>query len=760
MVFNKSTSLLVLFLIFNLISTAQSIIYVNQNATGNADGTSWTDAYTSVDSAFSNSVSGDTIWIASGRYFPEGSGVGVSFNLPSGRIIYGSFAGTETQLSQRNIANNKTYLDGDIGTTGVASDNCRNVVYANNLTSPVFLDGFEIVNGYAYTVGGSITVGGGGARILNSYVHFTNCTFADNYTYMRGGAIYTQNNAGVVLKNCTFKYNKTGNNTQSLGGAIYMNSGYLTIESCTFINNESKSGGAIATYSPTIVIDKTTFMGNKATTDDGGAIYNGSESTLSVYNSLFAGNYSEGNCAAIYTSSTLNTNYQKYINCTFADNYTKQSNGYTAYASDLTSVYNCIFWGNVASKPLFNLPPAIEPSVHNSLVGGGITYGNNNINANPQFVKAGNAQNAPFTLDTFDYSLLNTSPALNSGSNSYVNSNYNKDILGNDRIRGDYADMGAFESPYFTYKITTTSNDPNADETQGDGVYLKDSTVTISTTAKSDCYTFLYWKEGNNVVSYDTNFSFTASANRNIVSHYSQKEFSVHLMTFPLGTGNITGNSETGKFWCNNDSVRTFTTAPTGCYEFVNWTIDAVVVGTEPTLNLILTKNIGLIANYKPKELNVQLLASPPQGGTVSGAGTFACETFIQVNATANSGYKFSGWKENGTVVSNLANYPFVVKNDANLVAEFTSTAGVSDAFKNSISVYPNPTSHHISISGSNSIENVTLYNLEGAVVLRLSNVELSAMQNKIDISWLANGYYILEVKQDEASAHFNVIKN
>ena len=237
MVFTRNFYLLLTFLFFTTNSYSQTRIYVDQNATGSANGTSWSNAFTSIDSAFTNSVTGDTIWIAKGRYFPSGNGVNARFNLPNGRAIYGSFAGTETSINQRDIANNPTYLDGDIGTQGTASDNCRAVVYANNLTSPVLLDGFKIVNGYAYTVGGSISVGGGGARILNSNVSFTNCTFSDNYTYMRGAAIYSQNTATITLTNCVLSNNSTGNNTQSIGGAIYMNSGNLKIYGCTFTSS-------------------------------------------------------------------------------------------------------------------------------------------------------------------------------------------------------------------------------------------------------------------------------------------------------------------------------------------------------------------------------------------------------------------------------------------------------------------------------------------------------------------------------------------
>jgi len=50
---------------------AQSPIYVDEDATGNADGTSWTDAYTNVQDALAVAVAGEDIWVAEGICRPS-----------------------------------------------------------------------------------------------------------------------------------------------------------------------------------------------------------------------------------------------------------------------------------------------------------------------------------------------------------------------------------------------------------------------------------------------------------------------------------------------------------------------------------------------------------------------------------------------------------------------------------------------------------------------------------------------------------------
>jgi Protein of unknown function (DUF3494)./Listeria-Bacteroides repeat domain (List_Bact_rpt). len=68
----------------------------------------------------------------------------------------------------------------------------------------------------------------------------------------------------------------------------------------------------------------------------------------------------------------------------------------------------------------------------------------------------------------------------------------------------------------------------------------------------------------------------------------------------------------------------------------------------------------------------VTLSSSLLIGGTISGSGTFDSNSFVTVIATANAGYTFTNWKENGTIVSANARYPFTINGNRTLVANFT----------------------------------------------------------------------------------------
>ena len=57
-------------ILFAQLAYSQTTIYVNTSAGGSNNGTSWENAYTLLQSALDNAVSGDQIWVAAGTYYP------------------------------------------------------------------------------------------------------------------------------------------------------------------------------------------------------------------------------------------------------------------------------------------------------------------------------------------------------------------------------------------------------------------------------------------------------------------------------------------------------------------------------------------------------------------------------------------------------------------------------------------------------------------------------------------------------------------
>ena len=67
----------------------------------------------------------------------------------------------------------------------------------------------------------------------------------------------------------------------------------------------------------------------------------------------------------------------------------------------------------------------------------------------------------------------------------------------------------------------------------------------------------------------------------------------------------------------------------------------------------------------------VTVSSNPTGGGTATGGGTYEQGQGCTLTATANDGYTFTNWTENGEVVSTNATYSFTVNADRTLVANF-----------------------------------------------------------------------------------------
>ena len=83
-----------------------------------------------------------------------------------------------------------------------------------------------------------------------------------------------------------------------------------------------------------------------------------------------------------------------------------------------------------------------------------------------------------------------------------------------------------------------------------------------------------------------------------------------------------------------------------------------------------------------PTTYTISADASPAEGGSVSGGGSYTKGTSVTLTATNNPGYRFVGWVESGTTVSTNPNYTFVANSNRSLTAQFdriSSGGGDSD---------------------------------------------------------------------------------
>ncbi|MGI6394867.1 MAG: hypothetical protein ACOX2F_09130 [bacterium] len=302
------------------------VIFVDLEAKGKNDGSSWQNAFTELQPAINAAEKGDSIWIAKGIYYPTSVHDIVTadefvneeefnqykhFRLKGGVEVYGGFKGNETDTSERTTDLEdedypETILSCDIGVADDSSDNCFHLFFHPEelkFDEPAVLDRVIMVGGVAaedkphnsggamYNDGSNIILkdcafyenvayfGSGGAIYnKNSTIEIVDSVFIDNSSYgdgqledaIGGGAIYNENSV-VEIIDSHFRINYA-DSKNSHGGAIFSIGGTTVIKDSSFSRNTASiRGGAVSVVSGELKIYDLEFEENKAC--DGGVIY-------------------------------------------------------------------------------------------------------------------------------------------------------------------------------------------------------------------------------------------------------------------------------------------------------------------------------------------------------------------------------------------------------------------------------------------------------------------------------------------------------
>lgn len=427
--------------------------FVNATAVGQNNGLTWADAFTNLDSALAVTTCGQ-IWVAQGTYVPANG----SFEPPSAVAIYGGFAGSETNLSQRDWLNHPTMLASAGGTSAVIIDGSIQPVsqatmldgffFAGSTASAVILatNASPTIRNCTFNGNSGYSVYNAGAPILTP-IFLTGCYFSSN----QSSAFFNAGNAQV--SGCAFS-----NNLSTITGSAIVNgsNAVCQVDTTTFAGNAAVSGGAILDQGSQMVLSRCQFINNSAT-GSGGAILTSGDPNVLVWNSLFVANVTGANGGALDNEGSV----VFFENCTVANN-TAGKNGAGIYNNGAFGMVNGIVWGNrnsgnppltpgylVATNPyqLFEIPnPTIAQaqladvsgtaSVSFSDVEGFSSAGLGVIDSDPMFLLPGD-----FHVSTF-------SPTLARGQNYQGRYDHTTslDLDGNLRFpTGKGLDLGAYE---------------------------------------------------------------------------------------------------------------------------------------------------------------------------------------------------------------------------------------------------------------------------------------------------------------------------
>ena len=423
-----------LIVVFVLVTTATTlagkIIYVDHDATGANDGSSWNDAYNYVQNALAKAQADDEIHVAQGIYKPD-KGAGVTsgdreatFQLISGVALYGGFPSGGGSWEDRDPNTYESILSGDLTGNDEPVDNPADLLADPNRAE----NSYQIVTGSGAdetAILDGFTVMGGNAD--------------GSYPNSRGSGLFQ---CAGPISNCTI----SGNSAVESGGGLYACAGPIT--KCTISDNSANYGGGI--YGGSLTIIDCIFIGNVSQTSGGGW---DAPSNSRLINCLFSGNRTGGAGGAIFCPCTS----IEMINCTVTGNVAEGEGFYRGggiCGDDDTDMFltNCIFWGNrdfdgmIESSQIWQ-DYVSQTHVNHCCVQGwtGILGGSHNHGNYPRFVDPNGADDIAGTLDD-NLRLQANSYCVNAGDNDAVPPSVLTDLDGNQRIFDGVVDQGAYEN--------------------------------------------------------------------------------------------------------------------------------------------------------------------------------------------------------------------------------------------------------------------------------------------------------------------------
>jgi uncharacterized repeat protein (TIGR02543 family) len=208
---------------------------------------------------------------------------------------------------------------------------------------------------------------------------------------------------------------------------------------------------------------------------------------------------------------------------------------------------------------------------------------------------------------------------------------------------------------YQKVPVTATANPAEGGTVSGGGTYLYNNEVTLTATPNTG-YEFTGWSNGEKANPY----TFTAIKDVTISANFKLQTFTVKFLNYD-GTELQSSSVNYGETPTYNGTTPVREADAQYTYTFSGWDPEIAAVTSDQTYT----------AQYSTTVNQYIVTATAAEGGTVTGAGTYDYGTSVTLTATANTGYEFVNWTEDGVEFSADAELTLTVTENVTLTANF-----------------------------------------------------------------------------------------
>ncbi|MBR3553284.1 MAG: InlB B-repeat-containing protein [Clostridia bacterium] len=225
------------------------------------------------------------------------------------------------------------------------------------------------------------------------------------------------------------------------------------------------------------------------------------------------------------------------------------------------------------------------------------------------------------------------------------------------------------------YKVTVNKSPGEGGTVTVSSTEPRVGTTVVLAAAPASGYNFLGWYKGSTKVSSELGYVFTPTGDVTLTAKFEKATSGQYTVSVRAeGNGTVSGG---GSYAAG--STATVTARSGSGARFEGWYEGSTRVSTSATYQFTVNGSRTLTAKFsgngtvvRPDQNNVTVVASPAEGGTVSGGGNVPVGDSVNVIATPNSGWHFVGWYIGDTKVSDSEGYAFPKESgETTLTAKF-----------------------------------------------------------------------------------------